>query len=162
MPDDVPARADAGRRIALFVPSLAGGGAERVMLTIGRQFARRGFVVDLLVSRSGGALWGSVPQGVRLINLNSWKTPTCLPALFRYIRRDRSVRAAFRLDVRKPDGSGHEDALCPTSASDREPAQHVHGRGSGQRDHVPRFIGRAARGAARPISARRGRYPPWR
>ncbi len=89
MPDNVSAQTGEGRRVALFVPSLAGGGAERVMLEIAGQLARCGFAVDLLVTRSGGALWGSVPEGVRLINLNSYKTPTCLPALVRYIRRER-------------------------------------------------------------------------
>ncbi len=84
-----PAWAGASRRIALFVPSLAGGGAERVIAEVAHQLVRRGFAVDLLVTRAGGALWRSVPQDVRLINLNSWKTPTCLPALVRYIRRDR-------------------------------------------------------------------------
>ncbi len=84
-----PAWTGAGWRIALFVPSLAGGGAERVVLEVARQLARRGCVVDLVVTRSGGALWESVPEDVRLINLNSWKTLTCLPALVRYIRRDR-------------------------------------------------------------------------
>ncbi len=81
--------AGAGRRVALFVPSLAGGGAERVVLEVARQLAQRGFAVDLLVTRGGGALWGSAPEDVRLINLNSWKTPTCLPALIRYVRRER-------------------------------------------------------------------------
>ncbi len=91
MQDNISERTGAGQRVALFVPSLAGGGAERVMLEVARQLVRRGVAVDLVVTRSGGALWGSIPENVRLTNLKSWKTPTCLPRLVRYIRRERPV-----------------------------------------------------------------------
>lgn len=84
-----PVHRVSNRSIALFVPSLAGGGAERVVLEVALQLARRGVAVDLVVTRSRGALWGSVPENVRLVNLQSWKTPTCLPKLVRYIRRER-------------------------------------------------------------------------
>lgn len=78
-----------GRRVALFVPSLVGGGAEKVMLEIARQLARRRFAVDFLITRGGGALWGSVPKNVRLLDLDSWKVVTALPGLVRYVRRER-------------------------------------------------------------------------
>lgn len=77
------------RRVAFFLPSLAGGGGERVMLEIARHFVQHGFVVDVVITRRGGPLWESVPEHVRLINFQSWKTPTCLPKLIRYIRRER-------------------------------------------------------------------------
>ena len=89
MPDNASARTGASRRVALFVPSLSGGGGERNMLEIARQLIQHGFAVDFLVTRSGGAFWESVPENVRLINLRSWKTPTCLPKLVQYIRRER-------------------------------------------------------------------------
>ena len=79
----------AGRRIALFLPSLVGGGAERMMLEIARLLTDAGLTVDLIVTRAGGAWWSCVPSSARLINLNAWKTPTCLPSLVRYIRRER-------------------------------------------------------------------------
>lgn len=79
----------AGRRIALFLPSLAGGGAERRMLEVADLLTRAGFVVDLIVTRRGGAWWGSVSPTTRLINLNAWKAPISLPSLVRYIRRER-------------------------------------------------------------------------
>lgn len=57
-----------GARIALLLDSLAGGGAERVMLNLAGAFAAMGHHVDLLVSDPGGALSGSVPANVhRLI-----------------------------------------------------------------------------------------------
>ena len=95
----VSARTSADRRVALFVPSLTGGGAERALLEIARGLVRRGFSVDLVVTRSGGALWGAVPEDVRLINLKSWKTPTCLPALIRYIGRERPAVLVSTLEL---------------------------------------------------------------
>lgn len=77
------------RRVAFFLPSLAGGGGERVMLGIARHFIRHGFVVDVVVTRRGGSFWESDLEHIRLINLQSWKTPTCLPKLIRYIRYER-------------------------------------------------------------------------
>ena len=74
--------------MVLFLPSLAGGGGERALLEIARRLVRHGFLVDVVVTRGGGALWGSVPEHVRLINLQSRKTLTCLPKLIRYIRRE--------------------------------------------------------------------------
>lgn len=59
------------------------------MLEAARQLTRAGFNTDLLVAVGGGALRGSVPSGVRLIDLDSWKTPLCLPGLVYYIRRER-------------------------------------------------------------------------
>ena len=59
------------------------------MLEAARQLMGAGFSTDLIVAGSGGALQGSVPAEVRLIDLASWKTPLCLPALVRYIRRER-------------------------------------------------------------------------
>ena len=75
--------------MALFLPSLDGGGTERVMLELGRGLYGRGFAVDVLVTRPGGAYWGSVPQGVRLIDFNLRKAIFSLPRLLRYIRREQ-------------------------------------------------------------------------
>ena len=43
-----------GRRLALFVPSLEGGGAERVMVNLAAGFAGRGFATDLVLARATG------------------------------------------------------------------------------------------------------------
>lgn len=93
-----PTRRASGPRIALFLPSLAGGGAERSMLDTARQLTRAGFSTDLIVAVSGGALWGSVPPDVRLIDLDSWKTPLGLPGLVYYIRRERPVAMIATLE----------------------------------------------------------------
>lgn len=59
------------QRIAVLLPSLAGGGAERSMLQIARSFTEQGRAVDLLVFKPEGAFLNSVPDSVRLVALES-------------------------------------------------------------------------------------------
>lgn len=98
MSDHHSRRTDKRGQVALFIPSLAGGGAERAMLNIARQLIRHEFTVDLLVTRRNGAFFSSVPEHVRLINLQSWKTLTCLPKLVQYIRNERPTILVSALD----------------------------------------------------------------
>lgn len=58
-------------RIALLLPSLEAGGAERVTLTLAAEFLALGDEVDLLVLRNEGALADAVPRGVRLVELDA-------------------------------------------------------------------------------------------
>ena len=74
--------------VALFVGTLGGGGAERVMVDIGRGLARRGVTVDLVVIRAEGPYLEIVPPEVRLVDLKSRRTATCLPKFVRYLRRE--------------------------------------------------------------------------
>ena len=76
-------------KIALFVGSLGGGGAERAMLDIGRGLAHRGFVVDLVLMQSAGPYLENVPDSVRVVSLNTTGLPSTLPALMHYLRRRR-------------------------------------------------------------------------
>ena len=77
--------------IALFVPSLHGGGAERVMLDIAAGLVDRGVPVHLVLVKAEGQYLDLVPDGVRLIDLNSHRAATSLFKLVRYIRRERPV-----------------------------------------------------------------------
>ena len=76
-------------RVSLFVPSLRGGGAERAMLALAAGFADRGAQVDLVVVRAEGEFLSEVPEGVRLINLNSSRTAASFLKLVRYLLRER-------------------------------------------------------------------------
>ena len=78
-------------QVALFLGSLGGGGAERVMLDIGRLLARQGVAVDLVVIRGEGPYIEIVPPEVRLVDLESRRAATCLIKLLRYLRRDRPM-----------------------------------------------------------------------
>ena len=58
-------------RIAVLLPSLEGGGAERTMLKLIKAFLARGREVDLIVCRVKGDLVDSVPDAARLVGLGS-------------------------------------------------------------------------------------------
>lgn len=57
--------------IALFLPDLNGGGAERVMLTLAKYFAAQGHRVDMVLARAEGALLPLLSPTVRLVDLQS-------------------------------------------------------------------------------------------
>ena len=76
-------------RIAVFLPTLGGGGVERVLLMLAEGFVQRGLSVDLLLARAEGPFLESVPGEVRLVSFDSRMTVTTLPKLLRYLRRVR-------------------------------------------------------------------------
>jgi len=77
------------QRIALFLPSLRCGGAERVMLKLAGAFAESGLNVDLVVAAAEGPYLSQVPPQVRLVDLAASRVLTSLPGLARYLRRYR-------------------------------------------------------------------------
>jgi hypothetical protein len=80
--------------IALFIPSLRGGGAERAMLLFAQELLRRGYAVDLVVTQRNGPLAEIIPVGVTLFDLNQTRTSKALPELVRYLR-NRRPRALY-------------------------------------------------------------------
>lgn len=80
-------QADATVDVALFLPSLEGGGAEQVFVTLAALFAQRGLAVDLVLARRAGPLLARVPPEVRLIDLSASRPSRGIPALIRYLRR---------------------------------------------------------------------------
>ena len=77
------------RPIALFLPSLRGGGAERAMLSLAAGLAERGIPVDLVLVKAEGEYLGQIREGVRLIDLNSHRAAASFLKLVRYLRRER-------------------------------------------------------------------------
>ena len=88
--------------MALFAPCLFGGGAERVMLTLAGEFARRGAAVDLVLARAEGPLLPFIPAGVRLVDLRLRATITSVPRLLRYLRRERPAALLATLHAAEP------------------------------------------------------------
>jgi glycosyltransferase involved in cell wall biosynthesis len=76
-------------KIALFIPTLDGGGAERVMMLLAKEFSYRGHEVDLILARAVGPYLKQMPPNVRLVDLKSTKPLTAIPALIRYLRKER-------------------------------------------------------------------------
>lgn len=76
-------------RIAVLIPSLEGGGAERVMVTLANAFVEEGYRTDLIVGRARGPYLTSVSNNVRIIEFGSDRMSRCLPRLVHYIRQER-------------------------------------------------------------------------
>lgn len=73
-------------KIALFIPSFRGGGAERVMVQLANEFSQRGQEVDLLVASADGPYSREVSSDVNVISLNQKSIARCSFALIRYFR----------------------------------------------------------------------------
>lgn len=84
------------RRVAFYIPSLDDAGPGRVLVALSKGFARRGYAVDLVLSRADGPYLKQSLSDVRIVDLGAKSIRTSLPALLRYVsplagylRRDR-------------------------------------------------------------------------
>jgi hypothetical protein len=78
-------------RVAVFLPSLRGDGAERVILHLVRGFAERGYDVDLVLAKREGPYVTEVQEDVNVVDLRAGGVLKSLPALIRYLRRAQPV-----------------------------------------------------------------------
>lgn len=77
------------QRIAFFLSSLGGGGAQRVVLTLANAMAEHGVQIDLLLVKARGPFLAQVHPGVRVVDLGVSNVILSLPGLIRYLRRER-------------------------------------------------------------------------
>jgi len=85
-------------KICIFLPSLSGGGAERVMVNLANGFAHRGFSVDLVLVKAEGVYLPLVSDRVQVIDLNCSRVLTSLSALTRYISAENPHAILSTLD----------------------------------------------------------------
>jgi glycosyltransferase involved in cell wall biosynthesis len=85
--------------LALFLPSLEAGGAERVMLNLAAGFSQAGYPVDMLLAKGTGAYLSELPSGVRLVNLKARRMLESLPRLAAYLRSTRPCALLAALDL---------------------------------------------------------------
>ena len=76
-------------RIALVLPSFAGGGAEKVMVALAAGLDRHRFSTSIVAFSSDGPLRDTVPDDVEVIDLNRPRLRAALPALFTTLRARR-------------------------------------------------------------------------
>lgn len=76
-------------RVALFHPALIAGGIQRVFVNLALGFRDRGYAVDLVQATPGDEFRPLVPPGIRQVDLNAHRVIASLPALVRYLRRER-------------------------------------------------------------------------
>lgn len=80
---------DQATRLAIFLPDLVVGGAQRSMLKLAGGIAARGYPIDLVLSCARGPFLAEVPESVRVVDLHARRVLTSLPALVRYLRREQ-------------------------------------------------------------------------
>lgn len=76
-------------RVAIFLPDLGGGGAERCNVILANEFASRGVEVDLVVYNADGPFARLVADDVRLVVLGCRRLETSLLPFCRYVMRER-------------------------------------------------------------------------
>lgn len=76
-------------KLTLFIPSLLGGGAERVIVNLSRGFVEQCLDVDLVLAKAEGPYLSQVSPTVRVVDLRTSRVLASLPGLVRYFRQER-------------------------------------------------------------------------
>lgn len=76
-------------RIAIVLPDLGGGGAERVSLHLAQDFLARGYDVDFALMRRTGELLDLLPSGARVIDLEAPRLRNLPSPLAKYLTREQ-------------------------------------------------------------------------
>ena len=84
--------------ISLFLPSLDGGGAERVFVQLANEFSALGLSVDMVLAAARGPYLAEVAPGVRIVDLQAPGVLRSLPKLARYLREQRPEALLSALD----------------------------------------------------------------
>ena len=77
------------RKLAIFIPDLAGGGAQRVNVRLANELSRQGVDVDVVVNDADGPFRSLVADNVRVVTFGHRKFETTLLSLCRYVVRER-------------------------------------------------------------------------
>lgn len=88
----------ARHRVAVFLPSLTNGGAERVMVNIANGLAASGTSVDLVLVEKDGPFLDRVSSEVRVIDLGRSRIASALFPLVSYLRSNRPDTMISALD----------------------------------------------------------------
>jgi glycosyltransferase involved in cell wall biosynthesis len=75
--------------IAFYLPSLRGGGAERVIINLVEGITARGLPVDVVLAAAEGTFLDRLPPSVRVVDLRAGRVLRSFGPLVRYLRRER-------------------------------------------------------------------------
>ena len=75
--------------IAFFLPTVRGGGAQRVVVNLLQGLSERGVPVDLVLAVAEGVFLDQLPPAVRLVDLRAGRLIRSLTPLAGYLRRER-------------------------------------------------------------------------
>ncbi len=76
-------------RIALFIPTFTGGGAERVTVYLANGLAERGYSVDMVLIKPTGPHHAMLSEKVRLVDLRASRVLYGILPLAKYLRAER-------------------------------------------------------------------------
>ncbi len=76
-------------RVTFFLPSLYGGGAERVVVNLVKEFVKRGISVELVLANVKGPYLREIPKEVKIIDLKSSRVLFSLPKLVTYFKKEK-------------------------------------------------------------------------
>lgn len=77
------------RKVTFFIPSLRGGGAEKVLANLASGLAMGGLQVDLVLADAAGEYLLDLSSDVRVVDLKVSRVLAALPGLVSYLRRER-------------------------------------------------------------------------
>jgi glycosyltransferase involved in cell wall biosynthesis len=88
---------DRKSRLAMFLPSLHCGGAERMMVHLLCEMTDAGIPVDLILAKAEGQFLSDVPAGIRVIDFGTAHVRNAILPLARYLRSERPYGLLSRM-----------------------------------------------------------------
>lgn len=82
-------KGDELKKIALYIPSMNGGGAERVMLALANGLAEKDILIDLLLNKVDGPYLKDVSEKVNIVSLDSSRALRSILPLAKYLRKEK-------------------------------------------------------------------------
>jgi len=74
-------------KLAIFLPDLNGGGAERISVNLANEMYRRGYDVDMVLMRAEGDFLGLLNPGVKVVDFKAQRLRSGFLPLFAYLRQ---------------------------------------------------------------------------
>ncbi len=77
------------KRIAFFIPTLHGGGAEKVVINLLKVLQHQNLALDLVIATAEGPYLTQIPQSVRTIDLATGRVIKAILPLAKYLQNNR-------------------------------------------------------------------------
>ncbi|MDD5130141.1 MAG: glycosyltransferase [Candidatus Omnitrophica bacterium] len=76
-------------RVVFYMPSLTGGGGERVMSLLANELTRLGCRIDFLLAKKSGIFLDNLKKHVHIVDFNKNSTFKSIPLLIKFIRKNK-------------------------------------------------------------------------